>query len=65
MTQHTTVEDQVIDMLHRAHACDFEDITRRCTNLTCDMEPNVSRWRPLESKRCVHARARGAGALIL
>jgi hypothetical protein len=34
MAQHTTVEDRVIDMLHRAHACDLEEVTRQCTNLT-------------------------------
>jgi hypothetical protein len=34
MAQHTTVEDQVIDMLHRARACDLEEVTRHCTNLT-------------------------------
>jgi hypothetical protein len=34
MTQHTTVEDQVIDMLHRAHTCDLEEVTCTCTNLT-------------------------------
>jgi hypothetical protein len=34
MAQHTTVEDQVIDMLHRAPACDLEEITRQCNNLT-------------------------------
>ena len=34
MAQHTTVEAQVIDMLHRAHACDREEITSQCNNLT-------------------------------
>jgi hypothetical protein len=34
MAQHTTVEDQVIDMLHRAHVCDLEEITRQCTGLS-------------------------------
>jgi len=34
MTQHTTVEDQVIDIVHRAQACDLEEVTRTCTNLT-------------------------------
>jgi len=34
MTQHTLVEDQVIDIVQRAHACDLEDVTRHCTNLT-------------------------------
>ncbi|MGH7147266.1 MAG: hypothetical protein ACREIJ_05105 [Nitrospiraceae bacterium] len=34
MAQHTTAEDQVIDMLHRVHACDLEEVTRQCANLT-------------------------------
>ena len=34
MTQHTTVEDQVIDIVHRAHTCDLEEVTRTCTKLT-------------------------------
>jgi hypothetical protein len=34
MAQEITAEDQVIDMLHRAHACDLEEVTRTCTNLT-------------------------------
>ena len=34
MAQHTTVEDQVLDLVHRARACDLEDITRCCPNLT-------------------------------
>jgi hypothetical protein len=34
MTQHTPVEDQVIDIVHRAQACDLEDVMRQCTNLT-------------------------------
>ncbi len=34
MALHTIVEDQVIDMLHKAHACDIEEITRQCANLT-------------------------------
>ena len=34
MAQHTTVEDQVIDLVHRARACDLEAITRHCPNLT-------------------------------
>jgi hypothetical protein len=34
MAQHTIVEAQVIDILHRAHACDLEEVTRQCTNLT-------------------------------
>jgi hypothetical protein len=46
MTQHTPVEDQVIDMLHRAHTCDLEEVTRTCTNSY--VEPSVFRRRPLE-----------------
>ena len=34
MAQEITAENQVIDILHRAHACDLEDVTRQCTNLT-------------------------------
>ena len=34
MAQHTTEEDQVIDLVHRAGACDLEAITRYCPNLT-------------------------------
>ena len=34
MTQHTSVEDQVIDIVHRTRACDLEAITRYCPNLT-------------------------------
>ena len=34
MAQHTTAEEQVIDMLHSAHACDLEEIMRQCANLT-------------------------------
>ena len=34
MAPHTTVEDQVIDLLHESHSCDLEEITRRCANLT-------------------------------
>ena len=34
MAQHTTAEDQVIDMLHSAQACDLEEIMRQCANLT-------------------------------
>ena len=34
MAEHITVEDQVIDLVHRARACDLEEITRLCTNLT-------------------------------
>ena len=33
MAQHTTVEDQVINVLHHARRCDLEAIIRRCTNL--------------------------------
>jgi hypothetical protein len=34
MAQHTAVEDQVIDIVHRDQACDLEDVTRQCSNLT-------------------------------
>ena len=34
MALHTTVEDQVIDVLHKTHTCDLEDVTRQCANLT-------------------------------
>ena len=34
MALHTTVEDQVIGVLHRTHTCDLEEVTRQCTNLT-------------------------------
>ena len=34
MAEHTTVEEQVIDLVHRARACDLEAITRDCPTLT-------------------------------
>ena len=34
MAQHTTAEDQVIDIVGRARACDLEEVTRQCPNLT-------------------------------
>lgn len=34
MALHTTVEDQVIDVLQRTETCDLEEVTRQCTNLT-------------------------------
>ncbi len=34
MAQHTIAEDQVIDILHRAHVCDLEEVTRQCPDLT-------------------------------
>jgi hypothetical protein len=34
MALHTTVEDQVIDVLYRTQTCEFEEVTRQCTNLT-------------------------------
>ena len=34
MAQHTTVEVQVIDIVHQQAPCDLEEITRQCTNLT-------------------------------
>ena len=34
MAQQTTAEAQVLDIVHRAHGCDLEEVTRQCTNLT-------------------------------
>lgn len=34
MVLHTTVEDQVIGVLHRTQTCDLEEVARQCTNLT-------------------------------
>ena len=34
MPQHTTVDDQVIDLVHRAGSCDLEEIMLHCPNLT-------------------------------
>ena len=34
MTQHTTVEDQVIDILLHTRTCDFEEVMRQCSDLT-------------------------------
>ena len=34
MAQHTAVEDQVIDIVHRAQDCKLEDVMRQCPNLT-------------------------------
>ena len=34
MALHTTVEDQVIDVLHRSGTCDLEEVRRQCANLT-------------------------------
>lgn len=34
MAQEITVEDQVIDILHRAPVCDLEEVTRQCPDLT-------------------------------
>jgi hypothetical protein len=34
MAQSTTVEVQVSDIVRRAGACDLEEITRQCANLT-------------------------------
>lgn len=34
MTQQLTVEDQVIDIVRRAHICDMEEVARQCTDLT-------------------------------
>jgi hypothetical protein len=34
MTLEMTTEDQVIDVLHRTRACDLEELTKQCANLT-------------------------------
>jgi hypothetical protein len=34
MAQHTTVEDQVIDVMLHTRMSDLEEVTRQCTNLT-------------------------------
>jgi hypothetical protein len=34
MAEHTTVEDQVIDLVQQARACDLDEITRYCPTLT-------------------------------
>jgi hypothetical protein len=34
MTQHTPVEDQVINIVRRTDACELEDLARCCPNLT-------------------------------
>jgi hypothetical protein len=34
MAQHTTAEDQVIDIVLKTRACDLEELTRQCRNLT-------------------------------
>jgi hypothetical protein len=34
MAQHTTVEDQVIDIMLHTRTCDLEEVSRQCTNLT-------------------------------
>ena len=34
MAQHTTAEDQVIDIVSKTRACDLEEVTCQCTNLT-------------------------------
>ena len=34
MTQHPTVEDQVIDIVRRVHVCDLEEVVRQCAGLT-------------------------------
>ena len=34
MAPHTTVEYQVIDLLHRSYSCDLDEITHMCANLT-------------------------------
>ena len=32
MTQHLTIEDQVIDLVRSAHICDPEEVARQCTD---------------------------------
>jgi hypothetical protein len=34
MAQQTSAEDQVIDIVFRSRACDLDEVTRQCTNLT-------------------------------
>lgn len=34
MTQQMTAEDQVIDIVRRAHGCDFEEVMHQCTDLS-------------------------------
>jgi hypothetical protein len=34
MTQHTTADDQVIDVMLHTRTCDLEEVTRQCPNLT-------------------------------
>jgi len=34
MAQEITVEDQVVDIVRRAHVCDLEEVMRQCANLT-------------------------------
>jgi hypothetical protein len=34
MAQEITTEDQVVDIVRRAHVCDLEEVTRQCPNLT-------------------------------
>lgn len=34
MAQHSAAEDQVIDIVLKTRACDLEEVTRQCTNLT-------------------------------
>ena len=34
MTQHTTVEDQVIDIMLQTRTCDLEEVMRQCTGLS-------------------------------
>jgi hypothetical protein len=38
MAQQTTVEEQVIDNMHTAQSCDFEEVTRQCPNHTWNQE---------------------------
>jgi hypothetical protein len=34
MAQEITVEDQVVDIVRRAHVCNLEEVMRQCANLT-------------------------------
>jgi hypothetical protein len=60
MTHHTTVEDQVIDIVRRTHGCELEDLARRCPNFTWNQVflavDHLSRTGEV---RLVHARESG------
>lgn len=34
MIQHTTVEELLIDIVHRTHSCDLEEVMRQSANFT-------------------------------